>query len=63
MYTYPVLVIITLSLLVGLLCASIAKKKGKNPTTWFGIGTVVSAIMLVVSNEIREIRKRKGGSS
>lgn len=60
MYTYPVLVAI--ALLLGLICAFIAKKKGKNPATWFGIGTVVGAVTLLMSNEIQKKRKR-GGSS
>lgn len=51
---------IAISVVLGLLCAFIAKKKRKNPESWFRIGAILGLILPWV---IEEIKKRKGGFS
>ena len=46
------------SLLIGLVCAGIAKKKGRNPLYWFFIGATANIIALALIFNISNKRKR-----
>lgn len=46
MITY--LIIAVTSVLIGLICAAIAKRNGKDPTTWFIIGALLNVLALAI---------------
>lgn len=56
MYTYEGALVVV-SVLVGLVCAFIAKKKRKDQATWFNVGVALSALVFLVVNEIKKKRR------
>lgn len=50
----PYLIYFTISLLSGIGCYLFAKRKGKNPYLWFGIGVVFSVIGLIIITLIKD---------
>jgi uncharacterized membrane protein len=42
---------------LGLLCAFLAKKKRKDPATWFNVGVVLSALAFLIVNEFKKRRR------
>lgn len=57
MYSYGTVAVIVL---LGLLCAFVAKKKGKDMATWFNVGVILSTLVFWV---VGETKKRKRRSS
>jgi small-conductance mechanosensitive channel len=46
MTTYAVFVVT--SVIIGFICAAVAKRQGKNPTLWFLVGAVLNVLVLAL---------------
>lgn len=46
MVTYTIIVVT--AILIGFVCATIAKQKGKDPVKWFVIGVVLNVLALAI---------------
>jgi hypothetical protein len=50
-----------LSVITGLVCCFIARKKGRDAFLWFLAGAIFSVFALVIIIQVRNLKSQKGG--